>query len=130
MRKSAGKDELQHNQRLYSPGFQGKSVPVLLSDACLKHIKTKTGSVISHGEEKCTVPSRISLEVGLIKAMPRDRTRLNQHFFSVAICLKTGEGVGVCGGGLFYTYFPFNVFAGKLQNNRLKRTVKHFTVAL
>lgn len=28
----------------------GKSVPVLLSDARLKHIKTKTGSAISHRE--------------------------------------------------------------------------------
>lgn len=50
MRKSAGEDEPQHNQGLYSPGSRGKSVPVLLSDACLKHIKTKTGSVISQGE--------------------------------------------------------------------------------
>lgn len=49
MRKSAGEDELQHDQRLCSPGSRGKSVPVLLSDACLKRI-TKTGSVISHGE--------------------------------------------------------------------------------
>lgn len=50
MRKSAGEDTPQHNQGLYSPGSRGKSVPVLLSDACLKHIKTKTGSVISQGE--------------------------------------------------------------------------------
>lgn len=51
MRKSAGEDEAQHNQRLYSAGSQGKSVPVLLlSDARLKYIKTKTGSVISHGK--------------------------------------------------------------------------------
>lgn len=50
MRRSAGEDKPQHNQGLYSPGSRGKSVPVLLSDACLKHIKTKTGSVISQGE--------------------------------------------------------------------------------
>lgn len=50
MRKYAGEDEPQHNQGLYSPGSRGKSVPVLLSDACLKHIKTKTGSVISQRE--------------------------------------------------------------------------------
>lgn len=50
MRKSAREEEPQHNQGLYSPGSRGKSVPVLLSDACLKHIKTKTGSVISQGE--------------------------------------------------------------------------------
>lgn len=54
MKKSAGEDEPQHNQGLFffffPPGSRGKSVPVLLSDACLKHIKTKTGSVISQGE--------------------------------------------------------------------------------
>lgn len=55
MKKSAGEEEPQHNQGLFflfffPLGSRGKSVPVLLSDACLKHIKTKTGSVISQGE--------------------------------------------------------------------------------
>lgn len=61
--------------------------------------------------------------MGLIKAMPRDRRRLNQHFFSGYLCLKTGEE----GWGLFYTYFAFNVFAGKVAE---QYAVKRFIVTL
>lgn len=40
----------------------------------------------------CGAPSRISLEVRLIKAVPWDRSRLKQHFFSGYLCLQTGGG--------------------------------------
>lgn len=42
----------------------------------------------------CGAPSRISLEVRLIKAVPRDRRRLKQHFFNGYLCLQPGEGGG------------------------------------
>lgn len=45
----------------------------------------------------CGAPSRGSLEVRLIKAVPRDRRRLKQHFFNGYLCLQTG-GVGGVGG--------------------------------
>lgn len=42
----------------------------------------------------CGAPSRISLEVRLIKAVPRDRRRLKQHFFNGYLCLpRWGGGV-------------------------------------
>lgn len=40
----------------------------------------------------CGAPSRISLEVRLIKAVPRDRRRLKQHFFNGYLCFQPGEG--------------------------------------
>lgn len=47
----------------------------------------------------CGAPSRISLEVRLIKAVPRDRRRLKQHFFNGYLCLpQWGLGGGGCGG--------------------------------
>lgn len=54
----------------------------------------------------CDAPSRVSLEVRLIKAVPRDRRRLKQHFFYGYLCLQMGRG-----GGLML-----------MENNRLINT--------
>lgn len=43
----------------------------------------------------CGAPSRLSLEVRLIKAVPRDRRRLKQHFFNGYLCLQIGGGGGL-----------------------------------
>lgn len=84
--------------------------------------------MISHGERECSAPSRISLEVGLIKAVPRDRGRLNKHFFNGYRRLKTR-------GGVVLYIFPFQCLRCKvvnilLQNNRFRRTVNPFSVKL
>lgn len=57
----------------------------------------------------CGAPSRISLEVRLIKAVPRDRRRLKQHFFNGYLCLQTWVG----GAGKHYML---------MENNRLINT--------
>lgn len=69
-------------------------------------------------DKKCSVPSRRSLGVGLIKATPRDR--LKQHFFNGHLCWKT-RGTE----GWSTPYHRFNIFAEKLVFiSQLKKQVQ------